>query len=75
MTERLDTQLEALTPENLLVIMMADSAAYTSACAACHQFGWDLEYGTSTNNARLIEAKKRLDQSTRIYFHKTRGGI
>lgn len=67
MTGRLDAQLEALTPENLLVVMMADSAA-------CHQFGYDLEYGTGTNNECLIIVKQRLDQSTRIYFHKTRGG-
>ena len=69
-----DKQLKRLTPEELLVVIMDLSAAVTRAAADCNRFGWDLKFGTGTNNETLMARTAELRQVTKIYFLKTRRG-
>lgn len=66
-------ELDRLTPEELLVMIMQASAELSKAAGDCHRFGWDLKFGSGTNNEIMIQKKKDLNQVTTAYFLKTRG--
>lgn len=69
-----DEQLARMTPEEMLVVVMQKSANLTEIAGDCHRFGWDLKFGSGTNNQLMVKAKQELDQITKAYFLRTRRG-
>ncbi len=68
-----DVELARLTPEELLVMIMQSAGKLIESAGNCHRFGWELKFGTGTNNELLLQEKKNLDQLSKAFFLQTRG--